>query len=828
MPGFSFRNWKIRNKIMTTVTIAIVLSTGIVGGFLTFQAVERAKAEIRAYKAEKQGEVKQKIKDLVDAAYTVLEQAHAQSGTPEGVAARYGTFFKMMLDVPLAIAQKEFSNIDEALAQNEDLRKAFIAEATRNSQATIKAIRYGDQGCLWILDTNLRLISHPLKSELDGADVSKLSLSGQNIVAEGTSAPLFPEVKRLALASPDGGMVTYRWPDPKNPGRWLRKGALFRLFKPANWIIGAEFSLQQVEKEYRQKAAETIGVMRYGQNDYLFIVDTDYFFQTHADKKYLGQKMDTLRDPTGRAIVQEMVELATRKDQGYMEYLWPRPGTTQPELKLSYLRLFKPWNWIVGTGVYLGALNQQMAQMEKEMMDSLYNHIAFIVGATLVVMLLALGFAWFVSFTYIERPIRKTVKRLADIAEGQGDLTKRLAADSTDEVGQLAKWFNQFVARLQDSMRLVATEVGHLQRASSGLAAVSVDMSSQTDDLGRSADHAALAVDQASRSIDHIATAAEEVSTQVATVAEASEHASSNMKNVGQASQNTSRNLRGVAKSAEQMSHAVQVVATAVEEMYASLNEVAKNAGRGANMTSSASTQAELTSNTVNSLGSAAKEIGDVVDMIRGIAAQTNLLALNATIEAASAGEAGKGFAVVANEVKELAKQTARATEDIREKVEGIQGNTQSAVNAIRKILQLITEIDAIMHAIASAVEEQTATTNEISKSIAKAAASANTVSEKMTSAARESEGAATGVQEAVTAGLQISKNLDEVAKAARIIAGDAAQAAEETTKVAGDMTQVNVAVQNNVAVTTRIRAAVSDLSTLASRLQDVLNRFQL
>ncbi len=195
---------------------------------------------------------------------------------------------------------------------------------------------------------------------------------------------------------------------------------------------------------------------------------------------------------------------------------------------------------------------------------------------------------------------------------------------------------------------------------------------------------------------------------------------------MGRGAEQTSERAGSASAASEQVSASVQTVATAAEEMTASIREIAKNAADAASVATTAVGVAGSAKGTVASLGESSAEIGKVIKVITSIAQQTNLLALNATIEAARAGEAGKGFAVVANEVKELAKETARATEDIGQKIEAIQTDTRGAVDAISEIGEIIDRINDIQTTIASAVEEQTATTNEIARSVTEAAAGAN------------------------------------------------------------------------------------------------------
>jgi methyl-accepting chemotaxis protein len=229
---------------------------------------------------------------------------------------------------------------------------------------------------------------------------------------------------------------------------------------------------------------------------------------------------------------------------------------------------------------------------------------------------------------------------------------------------------------------------------------------------------------------------------------------------MGEGATNTSDRAASASSASVQVSAGIQTVATAAEEMTASIQEIAKNATDAASVAHSAVTVAGDAQGTVASLGESSAEIGQVIKVITSIAQQTNLLALNATIEAARAGDAGKGFAVVANEVKELAKETARATEEIGQKIEAIQSDTQGAVSAISEISEVIGRISDIQSTIASAVEEQTATTNEISRSVAEAATGANDIAEDVTRVA----GAASDTQQGAQTTLDSASELTNMA----------------------------------------------------------------
>lgn len=307
----------------------------------------------------------------------------------------------------------------------------------------------------------------------------------------------------------------------------------------------------------------------------------------------------------------------------------------------------------------------------------------------LVVIILAVLVGGSVASVVIDRqivkPLQQLAVRLRDIAEGEGDLTRRVDSNSRDEIGEVAKWFNTFMNKLQTVMSNIGTNTNGVASSSEQLNSISHTLSSNAEETSSQADQ--------------------------------------------------------VTTAAEQVSRRLQTVATGTGQMSESIREIAKNATQAARVAREAVDVATNTNATVSKLGESSAEIGHVVKVITSIAQQTNLLALNATIEAARAGEAGKGFAVVANEVKELAKQTAKATEDISHRIEAIQGGTKGAVEAIGTISSVIDQINGIAGTIATAVEEQNATTAEISRNIEEAATVSESITKNISGVAEAAQG---------------------------------------------------------------------------------------
>ncbi len=344
----------------------------------------------------------------------------------------------------------------------------------------------------------------------------------------------------------------------------------------------------------------------------------------------------------------------------------------------------------------------------------------------------------------IVRPINAAVAGLKDIAQGEGDLTMRLEVASRDEVGDLARWFNVFIQKLQGIIRDIASGVQTLSSSSTELSAIS----------------------------EQITQGIQNVSEKSNTVSAASEEMSANMNNVAAAMEQSATNTNMVASASEEMSNTIGGLAT--------------NAEKARHISDEAALKASDASANMDQLGAAARDIGNVVETITDISEQVNLLALNATIEAARAGEAGKGFAVVANEIKELAKQTAEATLEIKAKIAGIQGTTQVTVDQIGDIARVIARVNDLVVTIATSVEEQSSATKNIANNVAQASQ---------------------GIQE-------VNENVNQSSLVSSQIAGDIAGISSAMNEMTDGSAQVNISAQ--------------DLSKLAEQLEQMVHQFKI
>ena len=335
--------------------------------------------------------------------------------------------------------------------------------------------------------------------------------------------------------------------------------------------------------------------------------------------------------------------------------------------------------------------------------------------------IIALSLMGWVTYKAVAIPIAAAVNMIKDIAEGEGNLTKRLKATSKDEIGELAWWFNVFIEKLQTLITDIIGKSGTLDYASNTLSDLSGKMTGEIEKMSKNAGTVSHAAGSMSQSMTNIASASEEYAASIAMLAAAS------------------------------------------EEMSATIGEIAGNTEKARLISNNGVSKAESALAVIRKLGSAATEINIVTEVITDISSQTNLLALNATIEAARAGESGKGFAVVANEIKELAKQTADATQNIKAIVDDIQTSTASSVEEIEHIAEVVNGINDIVSTITSSVEEQTATTKEIAENVSNSSVGITAVNEDVSKSSKTSQEIASDIGAINQSASEIADNSSHV-----------------------------------------------------------------
>ncbi|XWO35500.1 methyl-accepting chemotaxis protein [Pseudomonas luteola] len=437
----------------------------------------------------------------------------------------------------------------------------------------------------------------------------------------------------------------------------------------------------------QQGALAVLKALRYGRNDYLWVNDLQPRMVMHPmNPKLDGQDLSTYKDPDGKALFNEMVVVA-KNGGGVVAYRWPKPGASEPVPKVSYVKQFEPWGWVLGTGVYLDDLQAEFRAQVWQTAG---------VGAVIVVLM---GVLIFLIQRSITRPLTSTVRAMASIASGEADLTHRLDTSGRDELSELGRHFNRFSEHLGELIRQLLTAAHSLDRHSGELGAIAAQSQRHSDTQTQQMDMLATAINEVTHAIQDVARHAEQASGEV----------------------------QSAERRADQGQVSIQTSLHQTEGLSDTILQAAE---------------------VIESLAQESTQIGTVLDVIRSIADQTNLLALNAAIEAARAGEQGRGFAVVADEVRLLAQRTQKSTQEIHAMIERLQTNSGAAVRVIQEsrqasqhtieqagqasdsleqINQTLRNLAAVNASIASATLQQSHVVEEINQSVVQVAGLAQT-----------------------------------------------------------------------------------------------------
>ncbi len=501
-----------------------------------------------------------------------------------------------------------------------------------------------------------------------------------------------------------------------------KTNAIHNLVEVAYKVIEHAASQSQLPEDARKKLAiDTLRAMRYGDGNYIWINTLDSIMILHPAKPDLeGKNMVNFRDANGALMFEEFSRVGRRQGQGLVSYFWQKPGHDLPEEKLAYVKAFASWNWLVGTGIYIADVNtavEKKAEQVNQVVNQQRLHLGLIIVGALVLTMIVIA----VLSKRITRPIVNTGEILREIAQGEGDLTKRLQVHGKDEVSRMAGWFNAFISKLHDIVRNIAEYFETVTASANQLLIISKEMDEGVTSL------------------------------------------SNKSHTVSQAANEMSQNMNSVAAATEEAATNVRIVTSTVDSMNQMMAEIGTSSEKAREISSKAVTETIQASSKVNNLGNTAAEISKVTEAITEISEQTNLLALNATIEAARAGEAGKGFAVVANEIKELARQTAQATHNIRLEIEGVQLQIRETVTDISRIAEVIHEVDSTVSSITTAVHTQKTAADEIIHNLHQASTGIDEVSRNVAASSAFSGEIASDINEVNTIARTITDSSHKV-----------------------------------------------------------------